>query len=326
MKPTCRMLKWARLLLLVILANRATAQEEMPAAWPRQFHSPAPAVKAIPGNDALWRWQVESLRIHSTQSIPPRELQDLARTCHSLMALLKHLPLSLYHPPVEPLIIITPNQEAHVRLGAPELSAGYYDGRNSRLLIRGDQLLTPANGTSRLSPLVLDNPLLIHEMTHLAMHRSLRGLEPWLSEGLAEYFATSYAGEGRFRFDQLTHRIPQRILRFYPQETRPTLRLPSLATFIAFDSKGWTAHLKSLQPEERYQPYAAALLLTHYVLEGAERRTALDSHLRQLQAPSSRRQRRTARLSLEPSEVIERKLINYWQSRGLTLHFDESKD
>jgi hypothetical protein len=192
-----------------------------------------------------------------------------------------------------------------------------YLSRQALVLIQGDYLVrSPDAARSRLAPRN-DEDLVVHELVHLCMHRTNAKLPQWLIEGLAEYFASAHAGAGRFSFGNMDQVIREHLrTRLSPDD--PGIPLAPVADLIGLDGRGWLHYLNRLPADERYQAYAASLLLAHQQLHGGKERT--EALRLALSAPPSNR-RPAVLIAPETAAATQSALIRYWKPKGLTLEF-----
>jgi hypothetical protein len=149
------------------------------------------------------------------------------------------------------------------------------------------------------------------------MHRTNAKLPQWLIEGLAEYFASAHAGAGRFSFGNMDQVIREHLrTRLSPDD--PGIPLAPVADLIGLDGRGWLHYLNRLPADERYQAYAASLLLAHQQLHGGKERT--EALRLALSAPPSNR-RPAVLIAPETAAATQSALIRYWKPKGLTLEF-----
>ncbi|WP_411845759.1 DUF1570 domain-containing protein [Roseibacillus persicicus] len=305
----------AILAFFFLTALTLTAQEK----WPIRLQAPQPALKQLPDKEGVQAWETAHYLMSWEGEVSRPHLNDLARVAESVPLLFRQLPLPLWAPPKggKAEIRICKDETSFVARGGPIGAAGFYHGRQATVLIRGDLLLNPPQARATRLRIGPDGDLLVHELCHLAMHR-YHNLPPWLSEGLAEYFSCSHLGKGAFNFSESTRRIPQHIRKFYPVERFPILELPSLQALTSLTSREWIRSNNTMDANERYRPYATALLLIHYHLEGGpERRNELSNYLTEkLTNP---------RIQTNPPPIIandlEERLAKFWKPKGLSIRF-----
>ena len=312
-------------LLPMVLAVLPAALAADPAL-PREFRPTPARIAPIPAPEGTAAaWQTAHFRLFADEDLDRETLQGFATTIESVPQLLESFPLPLWSPPstVRPLVRLCRDQDRFEDFGGPEGSSGFYDGRKAQILIRADLFLSPPRqGQTRLTA-PPDEDLLVHELCHLGMHRILAWGRPWLYEGLAEYFAAAHQGKGSYRFTNSPQLVRDHFRRYLARDQNGQIVLPPLAQVLSKTGKQWVTENKENAPEDRYRPYAAALLLVHYHLEGGqERREHLRDHLEALQSYRDPRLPRPVLKTPDP-KVIEGQLQKYWSSRGLPLLFTE---
>lgn len=308
------------LFIFLLLQLPLTAQE----TWPARFQAPKPALKRLADKDGADIWATSHFIIVCEIGLPQPHLQNLAQTMESVPLLFKNISLPLWAPPAteKAVVRLCANETSFVARGGPRSAAGSYHPRSAEILIRGDILLNPPHTRSRQLRIEPDDDLLVHELTHLAMHQYGGTLPTWLTEGLAEYFSSHHIGKGSYNFSQSTRLIKQHIHKFYPIERYPILILPPLSTLAAEKPKDWLRAIKKSDPVDVYRPYAASLLLTHYYLEGgAQRRIELAEYLDE--ALANRGKRKTGPLLTTDPKAVEKKLIAFWKPKGISIRFEK---
>jgi hypothetical protein len=308
--------------LLLILSLQTNLLAE--AIFPDQFKPKRAEIRAITapaGSTAAW--ETTHFSFLSDEAIDRDTLQSFATTMESVPRLLKSLPLPLWSTDAtkRSIIRLCRDEERFQHFGGPIGSAGFYHGPSKTILIRADLFLDPPRaGNSRLKSLPNED-LLVHELTHLGMARILIHAKPWLYEGFAEYLAAAHQRGGYYRFDNSPQAIRDHFRRYLPSPEDGTIALPPLAQLLKTSGREWIHNNTDAADADRYRPYAAALLLVHYHLEGGpERRKQLTNYLEQLQAPRSRRDPVPV-MTLEKPAEIEARLTKYWSSKGLQLRF-----
>lgn len=298
-------------------------------AWPIITQTDAPKLKLLPNKNGAQIWASNHFIIVCEVEITAPNLKNLAQTMESVPQLLKKHPLPLWSPPEteKAVVRLCRSETSFVARGGPVDAVGYYHPDHGEILIRGDFLLNPPKALPTKLPLGPNEDLLVHELTHLAMRHYGGSLPAWLREGLAEYFAACHTGQGRYDFTQSTRLIPQHIGKFYPAERFPTLLLPDLASLAGGTSRGWLQTNRALAPEERYRPYAAALLLAHYHLEGGTaRREVLSDFLQNALASTlANKLRGEKKVLLTQPELVTGQLKTFWKSKGLSLAFEPER-
>nr|MBQ97097.1 hypothetical protein [Roseibacillus sp.] len=96
--------------------------------------------------------------------------------------------------------------------------------------------------------------------------------------------------------------------------------LVPVSSILALNHQGWIKTSQSQPSGNAYLPYATALLLVHYHLHGgAGRREKTSAHLGKIQRLSPRD--KSPSFPTDEASVIQKRLVNYWSSRGLQLVF-----
>lgn len=317
-----------RILLILFFLPQLTAQEpavEEPAVeepkWPSRLQTAAPSLQALPEKDDAQNWATSHFIIACELEVPAPQLTRFAQTMESIPKLFQQLPIPLWAPPQgnKAVIRLCATETSFVARGGPVEASGCYHPRSGEILIRGDLFLNPPQSKNARLQTERDDDLLIHELTHLAMHQYNGSLPTWLVEGLAEYFSACHTGRGTYDFTQSHLLIRQHIEKFYPRKFHPTLILPSAQTLARTSSRGWQKVNQISKPEDRYRQYACALLLTHYYLEGGKKRqNELKTYLNE--ALDNARYRQASPL-INKHKDLEKKLSNYWKGKGLILDF-----
>ena len=328
------------LLLLLSLATLGAEEIDKPhevkevaeVKWPARVRALKPPIERLPDKDGATIWATPHFIIVCELAVTTPRLENFAQTMESVPRLFKRLPLPLWLPPKteKAVIRLCANETSFVARGAPIEAAGCYYPRSGAILIRGDLLLNPPQARATKLQLGPNEDLLIHELTHLAMHQYGGNLPPWLTEGMAEYFAACHINKGHFDFTQSTFLIKQHIGKFYPPERFHILKLPSIKALAGITPQGWLKLNQLTRPEDRYRQYASSLLLAHYYLEGgSQRRNETSSFLnetlnrsRHIPALGRVPQERQAPLLKTPEET-EKLLVAFWKSKGLQLDYSE---
>lgn len=307
-----------RLLFLLFSFASLSAQQQ---PWPELLQTPKPALKQLPDKEGATIWTTTHFIIVCEITIPRPRLEEFAQTMESVPRLLKRLPLPLWVPPKTEKSVtrICANETSLVARGAPVGAAGCYHPRSGEILIRGDLLLKPPQArATRLQPLPNED-LLIHELTHLALHQYGASIPTWLQEGLPEYFAACHVRKGSYDFTQSHRLIKQHIEKFYPYERFPIVAVPTPTRLSKRSPSQWLETIRVSAVEDAYRQYAGSLLLTHYYLEGgAKRRNELKDYL--TEALSIAHLRKMPPLLEEPDDV-QKRLATFWKSKGLHLKF-----
>lgn len=305
------------LLLIFLFSLPARGQEQ----WPARFRTPPPEMLALANQQGLDAWETAHFILVCEEKISPTRMKEFAQVMESVPRLFQSLPIPLWAPPKgeKAVIRVCRDEASFVAAGGPPGAAGYYHGRQVRVLVRGDVLLNPPQAKATQLAVPPDGDLLVHELCHLAMHRH-GFLPPWLGEGIAEYFSSCHLGKGSYDFSDSRRRIPRHIQKFYPVERYPVLRLPSLSQVTSRESREWVKGNDEAKPEDRYRPYAVSLLLAHYYLEGGEERRG--ELARYFQETLTSRNRKKRNLLATVPVGLEEKLTNYWKTKGLHIQFE----
>ena len=294
--------------------------------FPGEFRPrPAKVIKQDPPEGIAFAWRTAHYHFYSDTDIPTQRMARFATTMESVPQLLEALPLPLMSPARdEPLAIYLCRDAARFEsLGAPVSAGGYYDGRRHRILLRSDVFLTPQSlQPTRLAPRPNED-LLVHEVCHAHMSKFVAVGRPWITEGLAEYFAAAHVGAGRFRFADTITGIRDHVRRNQPLTPDGSVPLANLDYLTKLSNKTWIDDRKLADPQETYLPYVSSLLLVHYYLEGGvARRTEFTDHLKALKAYRDPRRPRPELTVATPKEV-EEQLRKFWSAKGLRLTFVE---
>lgn len=289
--------------------------------WPARFRTSLPAMVSLADHEGLTAWETDHFVLVCEEKISPTRMREFAQVMESVPRLFQSLSIPLWAPPKgeKAVIRICKDETSFVAAGGPPGAAGYYYGRQAKVLVRGDVLLNPPQGKATQLAVPPDGDLLVHELCHLAMHQH-GYLPPWLGEGVAEYFSSCHLGKGSYQFSDSCRRIPQHIRKFYPVENYPVLRLPPLSEVTSRESREWVKANDQAEPEDRYRPYAVSLLLAHYYLEGGvERRRELSQYF---QETLTNRSRKNRNLLATVPVGLEEKLTSFWKPRGLLIQFE----
>jgi hypothetical protein len=280
----------------------------------REVKPVAVALTAQPDEKGRKVWHTENFRIDLDVALTADELKRIAEVIETTAAVIRQHPLPLFSPPGgRARVGIFAEDVDYVAAGGVAGTAGYYDGRRERVMIRGRSLIRGAAGRTRLPPLN-DEDLVVHELVHLCMHGVNRRMPHWFVEGIAEYFASAHLGGGRFGFAD-PERAVRDHLRIRLSPDSPEMPLIPLASIAALDDREWLRFLGSLRAEDRYRAYGSALLLTHYHLHGGRER--FDWIKAALETP--------ARQGVPPPKVdltgVEEAMVRFWKPRGITPVF-----
>ena len=301
------------ILFLALLATLSAKE------WPTKFSPSADLGKhqTLDPEGELHRYATKNYLIESSTPLDRTKLTDFAKTIESVAVVIKSIPLPLYSPPVRnrPRILICPDETSFVRAGGPKGFAGYYSGRDARVLIRWDQLY-PASGIAR--PM---DDLLVHELTHLCMTNILWRCPPWFHEGVAEYLAAAHLGAGRFRFTEIENEIENHVEKHHHPESKIANALDP-AVLLTLTERAWHTRTKEAVDWESFEPYTSSLLLIHYAFHGgAERRAEVKTYLESLDEVITRRSPQPVLFAPSQAKDLKEKLTRFWSTRGLRLQF-----
>ena len=142
------------------------------------------------------------------------------------------------------------------------------------------------------------------------------GVEPWLVEGTAEYFAAAHLSKGRFDFTEIESHIREHVRKLTPPKAQQVTTL-SVSKLLRMSSRDWHTRTENLPPGEALQSYTSSLLLTHYAFHGgAERRKEVRSYLEALDKVSFVRKEKPRLFSPADAMEIESKIKTYWKLKG----------
>ncbi|MCP5536736.1 MAG: hypothetical protein H7A51_10980 [Akkermansiaceae bacterium] len=305
-------------------------------SWPTSFRPIQPAVIKLirsggDGRDFIYR--TKHFELHSATALSEHHLSQFATTAESVPSVLSRLPLPLLGMPTSSSgkqnpakVLIYPDEESFVQAGGAQGAAGYYSGRKQAILLRADTFLRvkPPPG-SRLPPKA-DYDLLVHEFTHLCMHRDLAYLPVWFTEGTAEYIAATHENRGVYQFGNVSLLISRHIKRHLPLDKEHII-LPGIVETMALSHNTWRAHVESGPAEDVYRNYATSLLLTHYLFHGgAERRHATRLFLEKIRQRKALAQQVEILIPAASRETLQKNIVDYWKTRGLRIKFQPIPD
>ncbi|MGA0845296.1 MAG: hypothetical protein ACO3RV_02055 [Luteolibacter sp.] len=272
---------------------------------------------AQPAESGRHVWHAGRFQIDSDEPIPQADVERLAQLAEATARAIEHHAMPWYAPPSGRLrIAIFASDEAFSDAGGPEIAAGFYDGRHAHILLRRSSWLreTGRDGVMRWQA---NEKLLIHELSHLCMHRILPRLPQWLIEGTAEYLSSAHQGAGRFEFTRIDASIREQ-LRARVDPADRSLKLVKLNAIASLDDKQWMKMLVAMREEDRVAAYSSALLMTHYHIHGGpERREWLAGLLED----ASQQPVKANRFLIVETQDVEEALRRYWSTRGLDLNF-----
>ncbi|BDS05781.1 hypothetical protein NT6N_08210 [Oceaniferula spumae] len=304
----------------------AHAQKAKPLTWPKSF-KPAGEAKIIlvqkGDNDRPFVYHTKNFELQSPTALNERNLGLFATTAESVPSVLKRIPLPLLGMPESDRakVLIYPDEESFVAAGGAQGAAGYYSGRKQAIMLRADTFLNPPPPAGSKLPPKADYNLLVHEFTHLCMHRDLAYLPTWFTEGVAEYIAAMHENKGAYQFSNISSSIRRRIKSGLPNDKEEIL-LPGIAETMSLTAKDWQERIEQGQIENHYRSYATSLLIVHTLFHGGEkRRTATRQFLEQRQKRPPEADAETTLIPLAERKKLQQRIIDYWRPRGLRLKF-----
>ncbi|MGC6466739.1 MAG: hypothetical protein ACON5N_14235 [Akkermansiaceae bacterium] len=300
---------------LIIFLNATLLGKE----WPSKITPSNPVITPVEKGDGRFHYSSPAYHIDSSVEIDGALLANLARTAESVSVVLKQIPLPLHAPGQggKPAITITSDDNEYRRFGGARGTAGYYNGRRHRIILQWEHF-RPNKEHSRLIPLA-NYDLLVHELTHLGMHRHM-GLTPaWLTEGTAEYLVAAHTTKGAFDFTSLDRSIRKRLESNSPPESK-VISVLNLAQVLKMTDRDWQQMTSTQSPYQTLRAYKSSLLLTHYYFHGGkEHRTEIKEFLAGFLA-LKRRDDPLPVLSLSHSPLeIQKRLSAYWTTKGIRL-------
>lgn len=302
------------------------AQQPAPTAWPKSF-KPRGEAKIIlvkkGGGGGEFIYHTKNFELRSPTPLNRRNLGLFATTAESVPSVLKHIPLPLLGMPKggRAKVFIYPDEDSFVAAGGAMGAAGYYSGRKQAIMLRADTFLNPPPPSGSKLPPKADYNLLVHEFTHLCMHRDLAYLPTWFTEGVAEYIAAMHENKGVYQFSNISSSIRRRIKSGLPNDKEHIL-LPSVAETMSLSSDDWRRRIEKGQIENHYRSYATSLLIVHTLFHGGEkRRGATLEFLQQRQKRPPVKGAAQILIPIEERKKLQQRIINYWRPRGLRLKF-----
>jgi len=218
-------------------------------------------------------------------------------------------------------VFIYPDEDSFVADGGAQGAAGYYSGRKKAIMLRADTFLNPPPPAGSKLPPKADYNLLVHEFTHLCMHRDLAYLPTWFNEGVAEYIAAMHENKGIYQFSNVTSSIRRRIKGALPND-KEFIVLPGIAETMELSSKDWRERIERGQAEDHYRSYATSLLIVHTLFHGGEnRREATRTFLQQRQKRPPVKTAEQQLIPIDERKKLQQRIIDYWRPRGLRLKF-----
>jgi hypothetical protein len=316
-----------------VTAAEGKAAPQASQKWPSSFKpSRAAAIKLIQkgGNGQEFIYQTKHFELRSPTVLSQHNLSHFATTAESVPSVLARLPLPLLGMPKDAAgndtlgkVLIYPNEESFITAGGTHGAAGYYSGRKQAIMLRSDTFLNPPPRAGSKLPPKANYDLLVHEFTHLCMHRDLADLPVWFTEGTAEYIAASHENKGVYQFSNITSNIRKHILKNLPQD-KEFVVLPGIAETMSLTHKAWRERIETGSAENHYRSYATSLLIIHTLFHGGEKRlTTTRNFLDQIQAQKRHSDTTPIPILIPPSDRIklQEMIIKYWKPRGLRLKF-----
>jgi len=317
------------LTILGVSLSASILQAQEIKTWPSTFKPSTPAriITVQKGGDGKpYIYHTKHFELRSLTALNQRNMQLFATAAESVPTVLERLPMPLLGMPVvnRAKILIYPDEDSFVAGGGVIGAAGFYSGKMKAILLRADTFLTPERRAgSRLAPKA-DYHLLVHEFTHLCMHRDLAYLPTWFVEGTAEYLAAMYENRGTYQFSNPSSSIRKRIKQCLPND-KDEIVIPGIAETMALDSKKWIAKIEKGSPEDFYRSYATSLLIVHTLFHGGEKRreaTRKFLHARKKRPPEKGSE--SILIPLEERKILQQRIIKYWRPRGLRLKFSST--
>ena len=312
-------------LLISLLLSLGVTLISSAESWPTRFEPSASStsIKQLSNENGVFLYESNSFRIRSSVKLEAALLANFAASAEAVAQVMQKIPLPLFAPPKNSrgLIEITSDVEAYRKAGGAPGTAGYYDGRNGRIIVQWDQLNRKSSGSKLIHRPAFD--LLVHELTHLCMGKWLWKMEPWLVEGTAEYFAAAHLTNGQFDFIRIDSQIRNHIQKLTPvKEGKETVTM-KMESLLKLSSKDWLHRTAGLSPEEALKSYTAALVLTHYAFHGgSERRKEVRTYLEALEEVTFIREKKPVLFPLAEAAKIETRIQSYWRNKGLKLGFE----
>ncbi|MBK1829494.1 hypothetical protein JIN77_02055 [Verrucomicrobiaceae bacterium R5-34] len=304
----------------------AQAQESHVKSWPQSFR-PSTQAKIVlvqqGGGGREFIYHTKNFALHSLTALNQRNLALFATTAESVPSVIKRLPLPLLGMPKDgrAKVYIFPDQDSFVAAGGPKEAAGYYSGRKQAIMLRADTFLSPPPPSGSRLPPKADYGLLVHEFTHLCMHRDLAHYPTWFQEGVAEYLAAMHETGGVYQFSKVPSSIKRRIKRHLPND-QDHIVLPGIAETMALSSEQWRKRIEQGEAENHYRSYGTSLLIVHTLFHGgSKRRAATREFLAKIQQRPPVKQADQALIPLDERSALQKRIVDYWRPRGLRLEF-----
>ena len=307
----------ARILSALVFANLSAGG--FGQDWPKAYSLPPGEIIVDRTDDSSSGFTTPSYQITSPAELSPDLLNQLVRTAESVAGVLQSLPLPLYSPPEgrKPTIAIFTSEASYRKAGGAPGTAGYYDGRKAQVLLQWEHFRPKSDPEGE--PVQANFELLVHELTHLGMHRFIDISPPWLTEGVAEYLAATHTSEGNYDFTKVDNLIRDRLKQNSPANLQ-SIPLLELRKVIDLNSRSWHRMTAEGDPFDVLKAYKSSLLLTHFYFHGgSERRDQMKSYLRELAKVDFRKEERPSLIPVTMITSIQAKLTRYWAQRGVKL-------
>ncbi len=319
-------------IILCLCAPLLHAQEPgTPSKWPTSFKPRRPAtIRLIQqgGNGQNFSYHTQHFELRSPTALSQHNISHFATTAESVPSVLARLPLPLLGMPQgeRSKVLIYPDEASFVQAGGASGAAGYYSGRQQAIMLRADTFLIPPPRAGSKLPPKADYDLLVHEFTHLCMHRDLAYLPVWFTEGTAEYIAATHANKGVYQFSNINSIIRRHIQRNLPLD-QDHITLPGIAETIALNHKTWRTRIEHAPAEDSYRSYATSLLIVHTLFHGGPKRREATrlflNNIRKRQPPTQQTQ---ILIPTADREKLQNMIISYWKPRGLRIKFLPAPD
>lgn len=319
-------------LATVVLATMLNGQSPAPkASWPTKFkpHRAAPIKLIQKGSDGKpFIYRTQHFELRSSTPLSEHNLSKFATTAESVPAVLTRLPLPLLSMPQDKTgkpslakVLIYPDEATFLEAGGVIGAAGYYNGWKQAIMLRADTFLNPPPPAGSKLPPKANYDLLVHEFTHLCMHRDLAYLPVWFTEGTAEYLAATHENKGIYQFTNITSLISRHIKRCLPLD-KAEIVLPGIVETMSLTHQSWQQRIKHNPVEDNYRPYATSLLLVHSLFHGGEkRRNNTKTFLENIRKRQPLLEQVEILIPAAEREALQKKIVTYWKGRGLRIKF-----
>lgn len=303
--------------------------------WPEQWRASEEKVSlAQVGNTVEWR--SEHFDITNEARVKREVLESITLICEAVDGALNALPLPL---PVNWGRETSQRRKVVIESGkgyeGPGLSAGYWDGQTGMVHINVDALIEP---DLQLVVFEFDKPekvqkydVIVHEVTHQSTAALMYlGVPAWVSEGLAEYMATTQFAPAYYQFTNthvsVRHHINKHLLgdRIVKDRRMNVARIEKLMTRDIFE---WNRYVDAADVMGFLQ-YNESLLLIDYFIhrdhpDGVHFRRYLECVLSGVPEPEARDLHLMRGRSYAD---LEKELYDIWKPLGFTLNYRERSD